>query len=607
MSHPEPDQIESEDVEYYRADDGRTVAIHMRASFEDYEAYPPYLETEEEKRHLEEAYDARSPEFERKTKAHVTPDEFPIQVIVLNRPPGSAVNPHYHEVTEHPPSETRHQIMYCQRGALEIGVYTKEGDHLETARVEAGDIEGDRTVAAVERDGATVLVAIGSGAITGTQDELGSNNAENALTQLDSQAALVALDNSDRQQVDLGAASAADYRVDGDAGTMRLTFDSGGTTTELFETSMGAVRYDGGSGSEIVYQGGGVWRTNQEGGSVMVSPPEFHYRDETLTMPLVITRGNQTMSNRASISHFNTTQYYPNESIDSSYVNPLETRNLRVTVQSSAYQAWGSYFEERTQGTVTYDHPNNEVTIQLIPPFDETFENAVATTAEGGITVKPPKNDNPSPYDEGVNYPSPDDDIEDQITECNTVSGACDESTDWDSIGSAGTYYHGSGNDFTDSVEIDSPGENVTLVVDGQFDPSDVEIENVDEDHAVTVMVRQDYDISPSGVRLNDVDGEPEEYKVVVHSDGEVNLNGDSGMVGLIYAPGSHCDLNGGGSVDPNIEGGAVCETMRINGDPNEFQYDSAIEDADIAISDPQAPRLQYLHVSTNVVNVTSG
>lgn len=140
MSHPEPDQIESEDVEYYRADDGRTVAIHIRASFEDYEAYPPYLETEEEKRHLEEAYDARSPEFERKTKAHVTPDEFPIQVIVLNRPPGSAVNPHYHEVTEHPEPPTRHQIMYCQRGALEIGVYTKEGDDLGTARVEAGDM-----------------------------------------------------------------------------------------------------------------------------------------------------------------------------------------------------------------------------------------------------------------------------------------------------------------------------------------------------------------------------------------------------------------------------------------------------------------------------------
>lgn len=140
MSHPEPEELESDDVEYYRADDGRTVAIHLRSTFEDYESFPPYLDTEEEREHLREAYEVRDPDFERRTKAHITPDEYPIQVVVLNRPPGSAVNPHYHEVTDHPTLPTRHQIMYCQRGALEIGVYTKDGDHLGDARVEAGDL-----------------------------------------------------------------------------------------------------------------------------------------------------------------------------------------------------------------------------------------------------------------------------------------------------------------------------------------------------------------------------------------------------------------------------------------------------------------------------------
>lgn len=141
MSEPDLSQTESEDVEYYRAaDDGRIVAIHLRASFDDYEAYPPHLDTEEERQHLREAYEVRDPEFERRTKAHLTPDEFPIQIVVLNRPPGSAVNPHYHEVTEHPTLPTRHQIMYCQRGAMDIGVYTKDGDFLGTARVDEGDL-----------------------------------------------------------------------------------------------------------------------------------------------------------------------------------------------------------------------------------------------------------------------------------------------------------------------------------------------------------------------------------------------------------------------------------------------------------------------------------
>lgn len=140
MSHVEPDEIETDDVEYYRADDGRTVAIHIRASFDDYEAYPPYLETEEERQHLREAYEVRDPEFERQTKAHMTPDEFPIQIVILNRPEGSVVNPHYHEVTEHPTLPTRHQVMYCQRGALDIGVYTKEGEFLGTAHLGPGDL-----------------------------------------------------------------------------------------------------------------------------------------------------------------------------------------------------------------------------------------------------------------------------------------------------------------------------------------------------------------------------------------------------------------------------------------------------------------------------------
>ena len=130
---------EVDGVEYFRADDGRMVAILVRSDFDSYEAFHPHLETEEEQKHLEEAYDV-DVEQERKTKAHITEYEFPLQLVILTRPEGSSVNPHYHEADEHPESPTRYQIMFCQRGALDVGVYTKEGDHLGTPRLESGDL-----------------------------------------------------------------------------------------------------------------------------------------------------------------------------------------------------------------------------------------------------------------------------------------------------------------------------------------------------------------------------------------------------------------------------------------------------------------------------------
>ena len=76
----------------------------------------PYLDSEEERAHLAEAYSGADPETERRTKAHMTPDENPLQIVMLNRNPGAVVNPHYHEVTDRPTNTTRHQIMICRSG-----------------------------------------------------------------------------------------------------------------------------------------------------------------------------------------------------------------------------------------------------------------------------------------------------------------------------------------------------------------------------------------------------------------------------------------------------------------------------------------------------------
>lgn len=126
-------------VEMHRATDGRPVAMVVRSDFDDFAAHPPTFETEAEREWLREHYRVASPELERTTKAHLTGDDLPLQVTVLNRPAGAFVKPHYHVNDEPPEVDTRHQVMVCLTGRARIGIFAREGDHIADADLAAGD------------------------------------------------------------------------------------------------------------------------------------------------------------------------------------------------------------------------------------------------------------------------------------------------------------------------------------------------------------------------------------------------------------------------------------------------------------------------------------
>jgi hypothetical protein len=121
------------------APDGRPLALVVRADFDDFAAHPPTFETEAERRWLAEHYRVSSPDLERETKAHLTPDELPLQITLLNRPAGAFVKPHYHTNDGPPASETRHQVMVCLSGRAQVGVFSREGVHAGDVDLEAGD------------------------------------------------------------------------------------------------------------------------------------------------------------------------------------------------------------------------------------------------------------------------------------------------------------------------------------------------------------------------------------------------------------------------------------------------------------------------------------
>lgn len=127
-------------IEAYRARDGRLIGIYIPGDFSDHLSFPPFLATEEDRAHLAEAYQVSSVQRERETKAHITEDELPLQVVLLNRDAGAYVRPHYHSNETPARSDTRHQILLCQSGALRVGLYSREGERVGIVLLRPGDL-----------------------------------------------------------------------------------------------------------------------------------------------------------------------------------------------------------------------------------------------------------------------------------------------------------------------------------------------------------------------------------------------------------------------------------------------------------------------------------
>jgi len=447
---------------------------------------------------------------------------------------------------------------------------------------------------AIVLGGTAVVVTVGGTALDDTRDQLDVGRAEKALTQFDSRSAMVALGGTSRQGVDLATGVDDGYAVDDSVGWMNVSVvDKSSTPTEtltIVNTTLGATRYENGE-TTIAYQGGGVWKRT-EAGVTMLSPPEFHFRDATLTLPIITVDGSPTLGSSATVEKGKPMSIrYPNAASDPLFVNPLEQGRVNVTVHSDYYRAWGRYFEQRTSGTVAYDDDNETARIELVVPFEEDFENVVTTTSAAGVTVNgnDPK---PSPHETGVTYPLADSRIEDRIDDCEGGGSPCDTTTPLTSIATDGTYYVDG--DYGGGIVADTNQGNVTIVVDGEFEPTSVSIAGP---NTTQVLVSGDVAIS------DDLDGgyDAGQFSVVAHSDTEFDMNGNSKLKGFVYAPGSTCDLNG----NAYIVGGIVCDTIDINGNPNDFTYDASVEDVDLQLAG-DVTKLTYLHVTVNPINVTS-
>jgi len=291
--------------------------------------------------------------------------------------------------------------------------------------------------------GAVLVVSIGSTAVSDSEDELTDQRAEKAMTQFSAKAGLVALQEADSQQVDFPTGQSEQYRVVEDTGWMNITWrnQTTGYSEEVMNMTLGALVYEG-ENTRIAYQGGGVFRATEAGGR-MISPPEFHYRGGTLTLPAINVTGDAAVGSRLTVSRSNVSRRFPTGVGNST--NPLDNHLVTVTVKSEYYRGWGQYFEERTDGEVEYDDSKETATLLMVTPIEVAKITAATSSlsASGSFTV----NGNSALDCSGVG--GGDDNIYTDSYNSSKPGDYCDQLSS-DRTGTNGTVVYG------DDVEIDT-------------------------------------------------------------------------------------------------------------------------------------------------------
>jgi hypothetical protein len=136
----------------------------------------------------------------------------------------------------------------------------------------------------------------------------------------------------------------------------------------VFRSSMGSITYT--QGDRIIgYEGGGVWSKYPTGKAVMISPPEFHYNGETLTLPIMKIEGNEVFSGRTDVAVTVSSDnmpvvLYPDQN-STKKVNPLSSDKVLIYIKSEFYTAWADYADSLTYASATTDDASQTAIVEL--------------------------------------------------------------------------------------------------------------------------------------------------------------------------------------------------------------------------------------------------
>ncbi len=442
-------------------------------------------------------------------------------------------------------------------------------------------------------------LVLGGSALADITTDAESANVENSMSHFSSKVSLVALGDSESQRFALGSTRSGTVSVQPDAGEVSV-YHVVEQNRELKEReTLGAVVYQG-TDREIAYQGGGIWaKTATE--SRLVSPPEYHYRGTTLTLPIIQVSGEGAVGGSA---RGEITPVSVGTRLGDDIETPLDTGIIEVHIQSDYYLGWYEFLSQRAAGSTWIDHENQTVISELTVPDEVSFERAVSVrstySASGNAGVEE------NQVEDEVTHRSARPLIADKIEETrddNDNNGCVTETgIDESCTITAGTYFIGEDVVLENDIEIDTTDGNVTFVVDGSFNVQNNEVIVTDgTDNGVTYYVSDSLRANGNGY-VGTAPTPPEPARNIFFVGGEVFDESSGGGTitfdAIIYAPDSDIVSNG----NVQVTGSIVANSLDIGGN---FQigYDESLSDTVIEITGA-ANQLTFIHLSHNEVAV---
>jgi len=471
-----------------------------------------------------------------------------------------------------------------------------------------GPVIGVILIIAIVLTVAVTVAAFGAAMLQDTQSSIEHSQTETAFSQLAVDASELR-ENGSRVDFELGHQDGQVRTVD-DTGNLVVELQKGGNTTPLRNTSLNSLVYER-DGKQVAYQGGGVFR-KQGDGSSLVSAPEFFYRDNSLVFPVTVLKGDVQKSGSldGSLKLTETKRLYPTESAERT--NPLDAGTLYIRVQSEYCQGWEEYFESQTRGAVAEEcsaNTDGEVKVELSVPFElsgDSISSGVHYTGKcskkggGGPGNGGGGGGSSCPFSDVESGSATDWQSPDMLI--NSKEEACE---DWgidSTVTETGLHCV---NEITGNTEFDTDaaGGDIEVYVD-----EDIHIDKdilVNGEHNVTFYVNGDVDMSGGRATFGS-DGasqDPSQTRVFVSSDGLVGSGGGGNpadIYAMIYAPESDAHIQAGGG--HNFEGALVTKNITGQGSP-EVDHSASIESIEIK-ENGAGPEFYYLHLVEKTMTI---
>lgn len=442
----------------------------------------------------------------------------------------------------------------------------------------------------------TSLMVIGGVALQQSQDEAELSRMETSMAQMSSKASLTALGDAGSQQFDVGDIRDGSLEVQEDSGSITIEYAHGtdipddDNTTEIFHTeSFGALVYSSGD-TEIAYQGGGVWKNTGNGGE-MISPPEYHYRDETLTFPIININGDGSSENQGTgeVRKTSHAPVFPNDD----YPNPLDNKTVYIEVESEYHGGWYEFFQSRSDGLVEHDLKNQSVRTELTAIYEDAYRGALSV--QGSYDIH--QNTDDTNFFEGDHYPSPSTEIDRRVADCTeenfnasetsyegtTTYCAPPDQVEFDLQGS-------------DHLEIATGGKEVDVVLPGgvDFDGGEVVISGGGHVNFYSKDV-----IEFGNAEINQGPGD-NDLSIYVHSDVDlIQESGNFDLDGIMYGPNTAFEFSG--NVD--IHGAIIADSIVSDGNAASYTYDESLAEENIDF-DHAEDEVRFLHITENEITL---